>query len=132
MQIQTALLCDAAGIYNNQLSILGTFSVLEAHTFPFAKTHCALAIQIGWSKSEEGQHSVKVTFMNEDGKPMLNEMVSTLNVLLPEKHEISSSINVINIEQLTFQKSGMYQASVFVDGEVLSEIQLQVVDVSEG
>lgn len=128
MKIMTAVLCDYAADYNGRLSIMGTFNALQTDTFPYSKHHVSIAVEIEWGKSEEGMHTVDITFMNQDGKKTLDDIKTEVNVLVPEGQYFILSNHVVNLQELTFQKAGMYLMPVWVDGIIRQEIQLQIID----
>ena len=130
MNLQIAVACDSAAEYANRLCLLGTFDTIEAQIFPTVKTHCSFVFQIGWGKSEEGSHTVKVRFMNEDGQQMLDDIQANIGVAVAEGRFFTSTNHIINIQQLKFARPGSYLAAISVDDDHLGEVQLQVIGVS--
>lgn len=130
MKIMTAVLCDYATDYNGRLSIMGTFNALQTDSFPYRKSHVSIAIEIEWGKSEEGIHSVDVTFMNQDGKKTLDDVKTNVKVQVPDQQIFVLSNHIVNLQELTFQKPGMYLMPVWVDGKIEQEIQLQILGAS--
>lgn len=126
MKVPIATLCDSASIYQNRLCILGTFDTLTGDTLPIVKPHCSVAVQIIWAKSEEGNHKVRVQFMNEDGQHTLDDMVSDVPVTVPAETFFTATNHIINLQQVAFKKAGTYQITVFIDENLSAEIQLQV------
>ena len=126
MNVLTATLCDSASVYDNRLCILGTFDTLSADTLPVIKPQCAVALQMQWGKSEEGDHNIKVRFMNEDGVQTLEELESSTSVSLPDNTFFTSTNHIVTFQQLKFNKAGTYQITVYADGNLAAEIQLQV------
>ena len=130
MNLQIAVACDSAVEYANRLCLLGTFDTIEARAFPAIKTHCSFVFQIGWGKSEEGNHTVRVHFMNEDGQQMLDDIQSNIKVAVPAGRFFTPTNHIINIQQLKFARPGSYLAAISVDDDHLGEVQLQVIGVS--
>ena len=126
MKIQVAVACDFAVEYQHKLCIIGTFETIEALQFPVVKSHCSIALQILWSKAEEGTHSIKVKFMDEDGVPTLKAVDSSINVSVPAGHFLIVSNHILNIQQLKFAGAGSYLVVIDVDGKMETEIPLQV------
>ena len=131
MNIQVAVACDSATEYQNRLCILGTFDVIKTLQFPLIKPQCSIALQIAWAKSEEGPHTIKVQFMNEDGKSMLKPLESTITITVPATFLFVTTNHIINIQQFRFNKAGSYLATVFIDGKMKAEIQLQIIHVKQ-
>ena len=67
MDIQIAVLCDAATDNNGKLNLLGTFDTIYTTQLPAQHPHCAIALRTTFSKVEEGKHVVKMSFVDEDG-----------------------------------------------------------------
>ncbi len=129
MKVQVAVVCDFAVEYQNKLNIIGTFETIEAAQFPVVKSQCSIAFQILWSKAEEGTHSIKIKFMDEDGNPTLKAVDSSIDVLIPAGHFVVVTNHILNIQQLKFAGAGSYLVVIDVDGKMEAEIQLQVLHV---
>lgn len=129
MNIQVAVLCDSAIEYQNRLCILGTFDTIKTHQLPATKPQCSIALQILWAKIEEGHHTIKTKFMDEDGKPTLKTVNSSINVSIPPTSSFLTTNHILNIQQLKFVRTGNYLIVIHVDGEVKAEIQLQVLPI---
>ena len=85
MNIQVAILCDSATEYQNRLCILGIFDTIRTHKLPATKPQCSIALQILWTKIEEGSHTIKTKFMDDDGNPTLKPVNSSVEVIIPPK-----------------------------------------------
>ena len=55
MQIQLAVLCDAATDYAGKLNILGTFDTLITSQLPAIHPQCSIALRLTFQKQEEGR-----------------------------------------------------------------------------
>lgn len=126
MNVQVAVLCDSATDYNNRLCLLGTFDTLEAQVFPVVKPQCSIALQIRWNSFDEGDHDIKVRFMNEDGAKTLEDIEAKVRVDLPEGALLIATNHIVNLQQLTFTKAGTYLITALVDNHFVAEMQLQV------
>ena len=80
MEIESFVLCDAATDYRGKLNILGTFDTINAGELPIIWPHCALALRIRFSKIEEGEHRVQISFMDEDGRSIMPPLDGTVRV----------------------------------------------------
>ena len=126
MNIQVAVLCDSATEYQNRLCILGIFDTIRTHQLPATKPQCSIALQILWTKIEEGPHTIKTKFMDEDGNATLKPVNSSVEVLIPPKSSFVSTNHILNIQQLKFTKTGNYLIVIDIDGKMVTEIPLQV------
>ena len=126
MNIQVAVLCDSAQEYQNRLCILGTFDTIRTHQLPVIKHQCSIAVQILWSKSEEGPHKVKMRFMDEDGNQTLKPVNSSIKISIPPTSSFVATNHILNIQQFKFTKAGNYLIVIEIDEKMETEIQLQV------
>ena len=126
MDIQVAVLCDAATDNAGKLNILGTFDTIYTNQFPAVHPQCAIALRMSFNKIEEGQHKVKLSFMDEDGKPVMPNIDIPIDVAVPEDTIFISRNFLINIQQLKFDKPGLYSIDIAVDGRQEGSIPLLV------
>ena len=126
MDIQIAVLCDAATDNNGKLNLLGTFDTIYTTQLPAVHPHCAIALRTTFSKGEEGKHTVKLSFVDEDGKPVMPNIDIPIDVAVPEDTIFISRNFLINIQQLKFDKPGLYSIDIAVDGRQEGSIPLLV------
>ena len=131
MNIQVAVLCDSATEYQNRLCILGIFDTIRTHKLPATKPQCSIALQILWTKIEEGSHTIKTRFMDDDGNPALKPVNSSVEVIIPPKSSFVTTNHILNIQQLKFTKTGNYLIVIDIDGKMATEIQLQVLLIEQ-
>jgi hypothetical protein len=131
MNIQVAILCDSATEYQNRLCILGIFDTIRTHKLPATKPQCSIAFQILWTKIEEGSHTIKTKFMDDDGNPTLKPVNSSVEVIIPPKSSFVTTNHILNIQQLKFTKTGNYLIVIDIDGKMATEIQLQVLLIEQ-
>jgi hypothetical protein len=131
MNIQVAVLCDSATEYQNRLCILGIFDTIRTHKLPATKPQCSIALQILWTKIEEGSHTIKTRFMDDDGNPTLKPVNSSVEVIIPPKSSFITTNHILNIQQLKFTRSGNYLIVIDIDGKMATEIQLQVLLIEQ-
>jgi len=127
MDIQIAVLCDAATDNNGKLNILGTFDTIYTSQLPAIHPQCAIAIRMTFNKVEEGAHKVKLNFVDEDGKAVTPQNIEIpLDVLVPEETIFLSRNFIVNIQNLKFEKEGLYSVNIAVDGRQEGSIPLLV------
>jgi hypothetical protein len=129
MNIQVAVLCDSAIEYQNRLCILGTFDTIRTHQLPATKPQFSIALQILWSKIEEGTHTIKTRFMDEDGNPILKAVNASVKITIPPTSSFVTTNHILNIQQLKFTKAGNYLIVFDIDVDMKTEIQLQVLQI---
>jgi hypothetical protein len=131
MNIQVAVLCDSATEYQSRLCILGIFDTIRTHQLPATKSQCSIALQILWTKIEEGSHTIKTKFMDDDGNPTLKPVNSSVEVIIPPGSSFVTTNHILNIQQLKFTRTGNYLIVIDIDGKMAAEIQLQVLLIEQ-
>jgi hypothetical protein len=121
-----AVLCDAATDYNGKLNILGTFDTIYAPQMPAFHPQCSVALRLVFSKIEEGQHKLKMNFVDEDGKFVMPSIDLPVDVIIPGDAGFISRNFVINIQQLKFDQPGTYSIDIALDGRQEMSIPLLV------
>jgi hypothetical protein len=126
MDIQIAVLCDAATDNNGKLNILGTFDTIYTSQLPAVHPQCSIAIRMTFSKVEEGNHKVKLNFVDEDGRSVMPPIEIPLEVTVPDETIFLSRNFIVNIQKLKFEKQGLYSIDIAVDGRQEGNIPLLV------
>src|SRR5687767_15931716 len=110
MDMQIAILCDAATDNSGKLNILGTFDTIYTTQLPAIHPQCSIALRMAFNKAEEGIHKVRLTFVDEDGKPVMPNMTSidmAVDVKVPDDTLFVSRNFIVNIHQLKFERPGL-------------------------
>ena len=126
MEIQVATLCDSAVDYGGKLSLLGAFDTIVARELPAVHPQCSVALRILFRKEEEGQHTLGVNFVNEDGQSIIPPMEGRMNVGSMGDFFFSTHNLVLNLQQLRFENAGLYSVDVAIDGRQIASVPLQV------
>ena len=132
MDIQVAVLCDAATDTNGKLNILGTFDTIYTQQLPAVHPQCSIALRFVFSKIEEGPHKLKLNFVDEDGKLVMPSIDMPVDITFPDEANFLSRNFVVNIQQLKFEKPGLYSIDVGIDGRHEGSIPLLVKHLRPG
>jgi uncharacterized protein DUF6941 len=132
MDIQVAVLCDAATDTNGKLNILGTFDTIYTQQLPAVHPQCSIALRFVFTKIEEGPHKLKLNFVDEDGKLVMPSIDMPVEITFPEEANFLSRNFVVNIQQLKFEKPGLYSIDVGIDGRHEGSIPLLVKHLRAG
>ncbi len=116
MEIETFVLCDAATDYRGKLNILGTFDTIWGAKLPVIWPHCALALRVRFTRIEEGEHRVRIGFMDEDGQAVLPPLDGTIRVGFGSQVGTVATNMILNMERIRLQKEGEYSISLAIDG----------------
>ena len=60
MNIQVAVLCDAATDDNGKLNLLGAFDTIYAEPLAAIHPQCAIALRVTFTGADEGIHKLKL------------------------------------------------------------------------
>ena len=78
MHVEIFTLCDAATVDGaGKLNILGSFDRLSAASEPIVHMQCALALKLRFARIEEGQKRFRLTFVDSDGKAVMQPLETT-------------------------------------------------------
>jgi hypothetical protein len=126
MTIQIAVLCDAATDYNGKLNLLGTFDTIITNQLPAIHPQCSIVLRMSFNRIEEGQHKVKVNFVDEDGKFVMPSIDMPVDVAVPADANFLVRNFIINIQQLKFDKPGQYSIDIALNARHELSIPLLV------
>jgi len=111
MNIQMAILCDAATEDHGKLNLLGAFDTIYAPQLPAVHPQCAVAL--------------RVTF-NADGHAIMPPIEIPVVVALPDDVHFATRNFIVNIQQLKFTEAGLYSVDVRLDDKSQASIPLLV------
>jgi hypothetical protein len=117
MNVEIFAVCDAATNSLGKLNILGAFDRINAKKFPVVYPHCAIALRIRFSKIEEGDHRVRINFVDEDGKAIIPGLNGNISVRITPKIQSACVNLVLGVNNLKFEKPGDYTIDLAVDGK---------------
>jgi uncharacterized protein DUF6941 len=122
MHIQVAVLCDAATENNGKLNLLGAFDAICAQQLPA----CSIALRMSFNQVEEGAHKLRLSFVDEDGKPVMPAIDQAVQITMPQDVHFVTCNFIVSIQQLRFQKPGLYAIDIALDGRQEASIPLMV------
>jgi hypothetical protein len=126
MNIQVAVLCDAATETNGKLSLLGAFDAIYAQQLPAIHPLCSMALRMNFTNAEEGPHQLRLSFVDEDGQGIMPAIDLPIRVAMPEDAHFITINCIVNIQPLKFDKAGLYSIDVSLDGRQRASIPLLV------
>ena len=130
MNIQVALLCDAATDDNGKLNLLGAFDTIFARELPAIHPQCAVALRVTFFNGDEGKRQLKLNLVDADGRSIMPPIEIPVEVTLPEDMHFGTRNFIINIQQLKFAEPGLYSVDVTLDGQSQASIPLLVKHVA--
>ena len=126
MNIQVAVLCDAATDDNGKLNLLGSFDTIYARELPAIHPQCAVALRVTFLAGDEGKRALKLSFVDGDGHAIMPGIDIPVEVTLPEDMHFGTRNFIINIQQLKFDQPGLYSVDLTLDGQPQASIPLLV------
>ncbi len=126
MNIQVAVLCDAATEDNGKLNLLGAFDTIYAPQLPAVHPQCAVALRVTFMSGDEGERKLKLNFVNADGKSIMPPIEIPVAVALPDDAHFLTRNFIVNIQQLKFAEEGLYSVDVRLDDKSQGNIPLQI------
>ena len=132
MTAEIFTLCDAATTdAAGKLNILGSFDRLNAAQVPVTHPQCALAIKLRFKRVEEGPKSIRINFVDEDGKSFMPTLTTTTQVKFGPNDFTATASLVLIIQQLKLPRFGEYSIDLAVDGHDAGSIPLTVARPSQ-
>jgi len=126
MNIQVAVLCDAATDDNGKLNLLGAFDTIYTQQLPAIHPQCSIALRVTFSSADEGKQQLQVNLVDADGRPIAKFPPIPVEVALPDDMHFGTRNFIVNIQQLKFDTPGLYSIDVLLDGHPQASIPLLV------
>jgi hypothetical protein len=79
-----------------------------------------------FNKVEEGKHTVRLNFVDEDGKAVMPNIDMPVEVAVPDDSIFISRNFIVNIQKLKFEREGLYSINIALDGRQEGGIPLLV------
>lgn len=127
MNIQVAVLCDAATDDNGKLNLLGAFDTIYTQQLPAIHPQCSVALRVTFFSDDEGKHELKFNFVDADGRSIMPGFPPIpVEVTLPDDMHFGTRNFIVNIQQLKFDGPGLYSIDIRLDDESKASIPLLV------
>ncbi|HEX4349624.1 MAG TPA: hypothetical protein VH251_04530 [Verrucomicrobiae bacterium] len=126
MNIQVAVLCDAATDDHGKLNLLGAFDTIYAPQMPAFHPQCAVALRVTFQPGDEGTRKLSLNIINADGRSILQVPDMPVEVVLPDDAHFLTRNSIVNIQQLKFDEPGLYSVDVRLDNESVASVPLLV------
>jgi hypothetical protein len=127
LRTEIFVLCDAATDSFGKLNLLGTFDSIRVPQVPFAYPACALALRIRFDALEDGEHTIRLRLIDEDGRWMGPAIECRVMIRIPPRVSYSTHNAVFNLQQLQFPKAGEYTFELAIDGRHEDSLPLRVI-----
>ena len=129
MNIEAFLLCDAATEQQGKLNVLGAFDNIYAKKVPTMHPACAIAARIRFKKVEEGNHSVRIQIIDQDGKNVCPKLEGKISVRTMPGHDSTLANLILNIQRLEFKQYGQYRVDLAIDNKIEGSLPFHVREI---
>lgn len=126
MNIEAFLLCDFASDEHGKLYVVGAFDSIFATKMPTVHPACSVAARIRFERIEEGEHSVKLDVVDEDGGPIVSRLDGQISVHIRENLSSSAVNLVLHLQRVKFEKYGQYCINLAIDGKTEASLPFAV------
>jgi hypothetical protein len=127
MNIQVAVLCDAATDDNGKLNLLGAFDTIYTQQLPAIHPQCSIALRVTFSSGDEGKHHLQLNFVDADGHSIIAKFPPIpVEVALPDDMHFGTRNYIVNLQQLKFDNPGLYSIDISLDDRQQASIPLLV------
>jgi hypothetical protein len=129
MRVSVFTICDYAKAEGQKMNIIGTFNTIFADKAPIKHPLCALAAILRFEKIEEGAKTVRISFIDSDGKPVMPTLSQQLNVQLSGTQSEATVQFALVMQQISLPSFGEYSIDLAVDGRQEASTPLYVIQV---
>ena len=116
LKLEIFTLCDSAVDYGGKVCILGAFDSVAASAAPYTVAHCAVVARMRFHRIEEGNHKLRVTLADQDGKMIMPSVDAEVGVRFSEKAQSATFNLVMQVNGLKLEQFGEYTVDLAVDG----------------
>jgi len=130
MEVKLAVLADYSNISKEgKLNLLGIFDVIRARSFPAVHRNMQLVMILEAPSSEANtDKNVQVRLMNADGKRVF-EVGAQLKLAQPPPGEVIKSPQILNLNNIPFDRPGDYAFCILINGEEKGRVRLKLVKI---
>ena len=125
MNIEAFLLCDAATDSNGKLNVLGAFDSFFVSTVPATHPFCAVVLRLRMAGAEQGEHTITLHLIDEDGKHVIQPLEGRLRVHGTASATATSNL-ILNMQGLKLAGFGELAFHLHIDGKPAASLPLYI------
>ena len=114
-----------------KLNLLGTFNSVYTKELPANYPQCSIVLRIVFKRVEEGEHKLRINFVDEDGKFVMPSIELPFEVNVPPGDSFLYRNFILNIQRLKFENFGQHAIDIAIDGRQEASIPLEVKQVPD-
>lgn len=131
MNIEAFLLCECATEGAGKLNVLGAFDIISSKKMPVVHPACTIAARIRFDKIEEGEHSVRIHIIDQDGNNIGPKLEGSISVRTRPGQDSMGANLILNIQRLEFKQYGQYRIDLAIDGNVKASLPLRLIEIQD-
>lgn len=126
MKIEFAVACDYAIVDQyGKLSVLGIFQHIWVTQFPAVHRRLYLVIRLKGTRTEVGEHPVRIRLRSEEGKDVLSGH-GKVSFSEPPAGVLEIEAGAVLVFDIPFERAGRYRFEITVDDDVETEVPITV------
>ena len=125
MNIEAFLLCDAATDSNGKLNLLGAFDSFFVSAVPATHPFCAVVLRLRMAGAEQGEHTITLHLIDEDGKHVMQPLEGRLRVHGTTATTATSNL-ILNMQGLKLTRFGELAFHLQIDGKPAGSLPLYI------
>jgi hypothetical protein len=116
LKLEIFTLCESAADYGGKLCILGGFDRIHAPEVPLVLPRCAVVARLRVHRIEEGDHKLRMTIADEDGKSIVPGVEAQVSVRFLQDLNSATVNLILQVNGLKLERHGEYTIDLAVDG----------------
>lgn len=129
MNIEAFLLCDCATDQQGKLNVLGAFDTLFFKELPGVFQACSIAARIRFEKIEAGEHELRLSIIDADGKHVVPTLGGKVVVRMGKDSDSVPVNFILNLRDIKFESFGRYRVDIAMDGQLQKSLPIRVVEI---
>jgi hypothetical protein len=125
MNIEAFLLCDAATDSHGKLNLLGAFDSFFVNEVPAVHPHCAVVLRLRLDRAEQGEHTITLHLIDEDGNHLMQKLEGRLRVHGAPSPTATSNL-ILNVQGLKLARLGELAFHLQIDGKPAASLPLYI------
>jgi hypothetical protein len=126
MKIDFAVACDYAVVDQyGKLSVMGIFQHIWVTQFPAVHRRLYLVIRLKGTRTEVGEHPVRIRLRDEEGQDVLSGH-GKVSFSEPPAGVLEIEAGAVLVFDIPFERAGRYHFEITVDQDVQTEVPITV------
>lgn len=116
LKLEIFTLCESAADYGGKLCILGGFDRIHSQEVPLVLPRCSVVARLRVHRIEEGDHKLRMTIADEDGKSIVPGVEAQVSVRFLQELNSATVNLILQVNGLKLERHGEYTIDLAVDG----------------